>query len=124
MKKIIILIFGLWSCCVVNVIYAQDEKETYRIKHFENANVNVWETRIFPGKSKVLKMHRHDHDRVLVALSPGVLKVVNDAGKSHFLNLKENESYYLKKDPVNEYHIDENIGTNIIKVIVIELKNT
>lgn len=100
------------------------QNSTHRTNHFENAAVKVWETIIQPGKSQILKMHRHDHDRVLVALTDGTLKIVNDQGMTKFFKLKANESYYLKKDPVNEYHIDENVGDKNIKVIIIELKNT
>jgi hypothetical protein len=36
-------------------------------------------------------MHRHDRDRVVVALTDGILKVKNDKRKVHYLHL-------IKKD--------------------------
>jgi len=66
-------------------------------------------------------MHRHDNDRVIVALTEGLLKIVNNQGKIHYLTLKKNESYFLKKDPLNELHTDENMSHHPIQVIVIEM---
>ena len=67
-------------------------------------------------------MHRHDYDRVIVALSNGVLKVTNNKGKTHELKLVKNKAYYLSKDPLHELHTDENMTKHPITVMVIELK--
>ena len=67
-------------------------------------------------------MHRHDYDRVLVALSNGTLKITNNKGDVHYLKLKKNKAYYLPKDPMDELHQDENITQHPITVMVIELK--
>lgn len=96
---------------------------TQRTMQFSNDKVSVWETLIYPSENQVLKMHRHEHDRVVVALTDGELKITNDKGKVHYLNLIKDKSYYLTKDSPNELHKDENISSHPIKVLVIELKN-
>lgn len=96
---------------------------TTRISQFSNDKVSVWETVIYPNANQVLKMHRHEHDRVVVALSNGLLKITNDKGKVHYLKLEKNKAYYLTKDVPNERHNDENMSSHPIKVLVIELKS-
>lgn len=96
---------------------------TSRITELTNNKVNVWKTVIYPHKSHILKTHRHDHDRVLVALSDGQLKVTNDKGQSHYITLKQDKAYYFPKDNPDEFHTDENISSHPISVMVIELKD-
>lgn len=103
----------------INVAHAHATK---RKSEFSNANVNVWKTMIYPEKNQVLSMHRHNYDRVLVALSDGLLKVTNDKGDVHYLKLKKNKAYYFKKDAPGELHKDENMTKHPITVMVIELK--
>jgi hypothetical protein len=95
---------------------------TKRTTQFSNDKVSVWETVIYPRAHQALKMHRHEQDRVIVALSNGTLKITNDKGKVHYLKLTKNQSYYLPKDPPDELHQDENISKHPITVLVIELK--
>lgn len=94
---------------------------TNRTPQFLNEKVSVWETVIYPRKNQVLKMHRHEHDRVVVAFNDGILKITNDKGKVHYLKLQKNKSYYLTKDVPNELHNDENISGHAVKVLVIEV---
>lgn len=95
---------------------------TKRVTQISNDKVNVWRTVIYPAEAGMLKMHRHEHDRVVVALDDGVLKVMNDQGHAHYLKLKKGESYFLQKDTKNELHTDENMTKHPISVVVIELK--
>jgi hypothetical protein len=67
-------------------------------------------------------MHRHDYDRVIVALTDGNLKITNNNGEVHYLRIKKGESYYLQKNPINELHMDENMTNHPISVVVIEVK--
>ncbi len=99
-----------------------DAATTKRTPEFSNAQTNVWKTIIYPTKHQSLKMHRHDYDRVIVALSNGRLKITNDKGKVHHMTLKKHQAYYLSKDPADELHMDENISKHPITVMVIELK--
>jgi hypothetical protein len=102
-----------------NTAYAQS---TARTAEFTNDKTNVWKTVIYPKSKQVLSMHRHDYDRVLVALSNGVLKITNNKGDIHYLKLEKNKAYYLPKDPVDELHQDENIAHHPMTVMIIELK--
>jgi len=97
-------------------------KETVRIPQLSNEKVAVWTTVIYPSKEQILKMHRHENDRVVVALDSGVIKVVNNKGKEHFLKLEKDKAYYLNKDVPGELHTDENMSKHPIRVLVIELK--
>lgn len=94
---------------------------TKREVQFTNQQVNVWQTSIYPAGQHILPMHRHDLNRVLVALTDGVLKITNDKGKIHYLHLKKDKAYYLTKDVVGEMHTDENITKHPVKVMIIEL---
>jgi len=94
---------------------------TERIGLFSNNRVSVWKTIIYPSSKQALKMHRHDFDRVVVALTDGLLKVTTSKGKTHYMQFKKDKAYYLSKDIPGEIHTDENIGKRPIKVIVIEL---
>ena len=94
---------------------------TKRDVQFSNKEVNVWRTIIYPTFHQTLPMHRHEHNRVLVALTDGLLKITNDKGKVHYLRLKKDKAYYLSKDVPNEVHMDENVTNHAVKVMVIEL---
>ncbi len=107
---------------VTNPLHAISQA-TQRYPQLANEQVVVWKTVIFPSSHQALKMHHHDHDRVLVALNNGTLKITNDKGKVHYLKLEKDTSYFLSKDVPNELHRDENIGHEPIRVIVVELKN-
>lgn len=119
MKKKWIFALILLSSSMVCSAYAESSK---RIPQFDNAEVKVWKTIIYPGAQQTISMHRHDRDRVVVALTEGTLKVVNDKGDTHYLHFKKNKAYFLTKDTPNELHSDENITDHPIKVMVIELK--
>ena len=97
--------------------------KTTRIPQFSNENVEVWKTVIYPKQAQVLKMHRHERNRVVVAFDKGTLKITNDQGKVHYLKLEKNQAYYLTKDVPGERHMDENLSGHPIKVMVIELKS-
>lgn len=112
---------GLALTCVTATSWAHSAT-TKRIPQFENAKVAVWETIIYPSKQQSLSMHRHDRDRVVVALTDGTLKVKNNKGNIHYLRLKKDHSYFLTKDVPHELHSDQNASGHPIKVIVVELK--
>jgi hypothetical protein len=115
-----LIILSICSCFLLNIANAA---ETARTTQFSNNKVSVWETVIYPGANQVLKMHRHEHDRVVVAFNDGLLKITNDKGKVHYLKLAKNKAYYLSKNVPNELHNDQSMSSHPIKVMVIELKN-
>ncbi len=118
--------YGYWisilfvSC---SAAFSAQSTASHRVQQFENSRVNVWKTIIYPTMQQTIAMHRHNHDRVVVALTSGTLKVKNDKGKVHYLHLKKDKAYYLAKDVPNELHSDQNVSNNPIKVMVIELKS-
>ncbi|WP_412756407.1 hypothetical protein [Legionella bozemanae] len=122
MRKYITLTLYILPFLIAMNSYA-DAKKTVRTPQLSNEKVSVWTTVIYPNKDHILKMHRHEHNRVIVALDNGLIKVVNNKGEEHFLKLEKDKAYYLSKDLPNELHTDENMGKHPIKVVVIELKN-
>lgn len=119
LKKSHIILFSILFC-LSRLSFA--ETTTKRSPQLSNQRVNVWQTVIYPSSKHILKRHRHDNDRVVVALSNGLLKITNDHGKIHYLKLEQGKSYYLQKDPDGLFHTDENISSHAIKVVVVELK--
>ncbi len=107
---------------LTNSISSTAASATTRVAQFSNKKISVWETVIYPSKNQVLKMHRHEHDRVVVALNDGLLKITNDKARVHYLKLEKNKAYYLTKDIPRELHKDQNMSSHPIKVLVIELK--
>lgn len=117
-----ILLVLVYNSVIFNSAIAVTKK-TMRIPHFSNEYVEVWETIIYPSTNQKLKLHRHDRNRVLIALTNGTLKITNDKNDSHFLNLKKDHAYFLTKDKPQELHTDQNMSSWPVKVMVIELKN-
>lgn len=109
-------------CLSLSLAYA--DSHTIRRSKINNEEVKVWETVVFPGKANILKMHRHEHNRVIIALDDGILKITNDKGKKEYLHLKKNTPYFLAKNAANELHMDENQGAHPIRILVIELKKS
>lgn len=117
-------IFWLLSLFIISsVCNANLPSNTHRRLAISNQHVRIWQTTIFPGRNQALKMHRHENNRVIVALNNGRLKINSSRGKEKFLNLAKNKAYFLIKDPLGELHTDENITRVPLKVLVIELKN-
>lgn len=99
-----------------------NENKTHRTPQFSNEEVSVWTTVVYPNKDQKLKMHRHDYNRVVVALDSGVLKIRTNQGKEHLLHVQKDHAYYFTKDVPGELHTDENMSKHPMKAIVIELK--
>ena len=121
MQKIGNFSVGLIAFFMSGVLFAETPVSK-RIPQFSNDKVNVWKTIIYPSKQHILKMHRHEFDRVLVAFDDGILRITNDKGQSHDIKLEKEKAYYLKKDIPGELHTDENLGQTPIKVLVMEVK--
>lgn len=96
--------------------------ESSRTPYISNEKVNVWKTTIYPGKKLALKAHRHEFNRVLVALDSGELKVVNNKGEIDYFKLQKGKAYYLPKNKPGSTHSDENLSHHPIQIVVIELK--
>lgn len=94
--------------------------QTHREDQLQNDDVKVWRTTILPHQP--LSMHRHDHPRVLVALTDGTVDIV-DAKGTHDLHVwKQNHAYWLPAMPPGAMHSDVNTGSAPIQVMVVELE--
>ncbi len=94
---------------------------TRREPQLENEQVRVWKTIIAPHQP--LNFHRHDNDRVLIALTDGRLRVVDPSGKEvTTYTWERGKSYWLGADPPGQTHADLNESDQPVEVIVVELK--
>ncbi len=99
----------------------QSDSETRRIPQFENEHVKVWKSIILPDQP--LSMHRHGHSRALIALTDGVLDIVQDSGERETVHWEAGTAYWLTHDEPGTLHADVNNSGAPIEVIVVELKN-
>lgn len=104
-------------------VWAQQQQgATRREPQFENDEVRVWKSIIMPKQP--LTMHRHEHARVLIALTGGELKVVDPKGRVlDTYHWESGKAYWLGKDPPGQRHADVNDTSRPIEVIVVELRN-
>ena len=106
----------------------QPARSSRREPQFENEHMKVWKSIIEPNEplsraAGPSSQHRHDHGRALIALTDGVLDVVDPSGKVlATYNWEKGKAYWLGVDPPNETHADVNKSGKTIEVIVVELK--
>lgn len=93
----------------------------HRTPQFDNADVSVWKTVVPPNGP--LKMHTHQHARVIVALTSGTMKIVYEDGTSEIHHWQAGKAYWLPKSEGLKRHADVNIGAEPIVVMVIEVKS-
>ena len=104
------------------VAVGQQQATTRREPQFENSEVQVWKSTIFPGTP--LGLHRHDHGRALISLNGGVLNVVDGDGKVlDVYKLEAGKAMWLDADKPGTQHADVNPGKTPVEVIVVQLKN-
>ena len=94
--------------------------QTGREPQFDNEEVKVWKSVILPGSP--LPMHRHDHPRVIIALTGGTMKVAEDTGAAETHDWQTGKAYWLPANPPGTHHQDINIGDKPIEVMVVELQ--
>ncbi|HEX3746011.1 MAG TPA: hypothetical protein VHW09_18850 [Bryobacteraceae bacterium] len=116
----------IWRAVLMGAIaltpLTSQQTETQRTPQFENDDVKVWKTVVMPHAP--LTMHTHDHPRVIVALSGGTMKVVNEDGTSETEKWETGKAYWLPLAEGKKRHADANQGDKPIEVMVIELKNS
>ena len=95
--------------------------QTQRIAQFENEDVKVWKSVILPNAP--LTMHRHEHPRVIVALSGGTMNIVEQNGPTEQHVWETGKAYWLPANPAGTVHADVNAGDEPIEVMVVELKH-
>jgi beta-alanine degradation protein BauB len=95
--------------------------QTQRIPQFENEEVKVWRSVITPNAP--LTMHRHEHPRVIIALSGGTMNIVEDNGRNESHVWESGKAYWLPANAPNTMHADVNKGDKPIEVMVVELRH-
>ena len=94
---------------------------TRREPQFENDQVRVWKTIIAPHQP--LSFHRHENNRVLIALTDGLVRVMDTSAKElTTYRWERGKAYWLGADPPGKTHADANDTNQPIEVIVVELK--
>jgi hypothetical protein len=94
--------------------------QTQRFPQFDNEDVKVWRSVVMPDSP--LTMHRHDHPRVIIPLSSGTMKIVDQSGKSEEHVWETGKAYWLPANPPDTMHADVNEGSKPIEVMVVELE--
>jgi hypothetical protein len=100
----------------------QQAATSRREPQFENSEVQVWKSIIYPKQP--LALHRHDHGRALISLNGGQLNVVDEKGNViDVYKLEAGKARWLDMDKPGTQHADVNPGTTPVEVIVVQLKN-
>jgi quercetin dioxygenase-like cupin family protein len=100
---------------------AQTMTQTGREPQFDNSAVKVWKSLVLPNNP--LPLHRHEHPRVIVALSGGTMKILEETGHSETHEWRTGKAYWLPANAPGTQHQDINVGDKPIEVMVVELEN-
>ena len=100
---------------------AQTAMQTGREPQFENAEVKVWKSVVLPHSP--LPLHRHEHPRVIIALTGGTMQIVQENGPTETHDWRTGEAYWLPANAPGTRHQDVNVGDKPIEVMVVELQN-
>jgi beta-alanine degradation protein BauB len=103
------------------VVLVAQQAKTQRVPQFENDDVKVWKSVVLPNAP--LTMHRHEHPRVIIALSGGTMKIVDQTGAAEEHAWETGKAYWLPANPPNTMHADVNGGDKPIEVMVVELEH-
>jgi beta-alanine degradation protein BauB len=98
----------------------QAAQQTQRVPQFDNEDVKVWKSVVVPNAPG--SMHRHDHPRVIIALSGGTMNIVNQNGPTERHVWETGKAYWLPANPPGTLHADVNTGDKPIEVMVVELE--
>jgi quercetin dioxygenase-like cupin family protein len=104
----------------LGILHSQTAGKTQRIPQFDNEDVKVWKSIVLPNAP--LTMHRHDHPRIIIALSGGTMKIVDQGGSEEKHVWETGKAYWLPANPPNTMHADVNAGDKPIEVMVVELE--
>jgi quercetin dioxygenase-like cupin family protein len=103
----------------IDIVHSQTATKTQRFPQFDNEDVRVWKSVILPNAP--LTMHRHEHPRVIIALTGGTIKIAEQTGASEEHVWETGKAYWLPANPPNTMHADINIGEKPVEVMVVEL---
>jgi hypothetical protein len=99
---------------------AAQSAQTGREAQFENAEVKVWKSLVLPNNP--LPLHRHEHPRVIIALTGGTMKILEESGRSELHDWQTGHAYWLPANAPGTRHQDVNVGDKPIEVMVVELQ--
>jgi hypothetical protein len=116
-----VLFLGPALFTTIATVSPQPTGKTQRFPQFEIDDVKVWKTLVMPNTP--LAMHRHEHPRVIIALTGGTMKVVEQSGASETNQWETGKAYWLPANPPGAMHSDVNAGEKPIEVMVVELKH-
>jgi hypothetical protein len=115
------LLGATFASLLIFAVHAQQPApQTQRIPQFENEQVKVWKSIVLPNAP--LAMHRHEHPRVIIALSGGTMNIVEQNGAKDSHIWEAGKAYWLPANPPNTMHTDVNAGDKPIEVVVVELE--
>lgn len=115
------LFLGAALFVAIATVSSQQTGQTQRFPQFENDDVKVWKTVVMPDTP--LAMHRHEHPRVIIALTGGTMKIVEQSGAAESNQWETGKAYWLPSSPPGSMHSDVNAGEKPIEVMVVELKH-
>ena len=118
LRRLAMLVFLVAALAVTHSQTAPTQ--TQRLPLFDNEDVKVWKSVVMPNTP--LTMHRHEHPRVIIALSGGTMKIVESGGKSEEHVWETGKAYWLPTNPPGTMHADVNAGDKPIEVMVVELE--
>ena len=120
MKSRIVGAVLLASGFVGGLAVAQSAAQSGREPQFENSEVKVWKSVVLPHAP--LPLHRHEHPRVIIALTGGTMDIVEKGGARERHDWKAGHAYWLPSNPPGTLHQDVNVGEKPIEVMVVELE--
>ena len=122
MRRKIGLLLGMTAISfATGLAVAEATMQTGREPQFENAEVKVWKSVVLPHSP--LPLHRHEHPRVIIALTGGTMQIVTDTGSTETHNWQTGKAYWLPANAPGTRHQDVNVGDKPIEVMVVELQN-
>jgi hypothetical protein len=99
---------------------AQTKPEMQRLPQFDNPRAASWTSVIPPHTESTF--HRHDRQRVVVAITSGDLKTITPEGKVTVTRYEAGKSYWFEPMAPGETHKDVNDTDRTITVVTVELK--
>jgi len=99
---------------------AEVRSQTGREPQFANDQVKVWKSPILPNSP--LPLHRHEHPRVIVALSGGRMEIREQDGRSEIHDWQTGNAYWPPANAPGTMHQDINVGDKPIEAMVVELE--
>lgn len=120
MKRFIITAGLLAAAFAAGFAAAQTAGKTGREPQFDNAEVKVWKSLVLPHDP--LPFHRHEHPRVIIALTGGTMQILEQSGARETHEWQTGHAYWLPSNSPGTLHQDVNVGDKPIEVMVVELQ--